>query len=344
MVEYLRLGNLGIEVSEACLGTWKFGASSPSGSEIVDEKQSHSILDAAWGSGVNFIDTANVYGSGGRSEEYIGKWLEGKDREDFVIASKVFVALSGRQETGLSRKIVMAEAEGTLDRLGTGYLDIYYIHAWHDPSPLEETLAALNDLVRAGKVHYIGVSNFAAWQLVMANEMCRSRGWAPVSVIQPRYNAVDHFPYTGDPAEMALPDLFDACRYLNVGVVPYSPLAEGFLTGKYKRDADGITIKPAGSRGAMAENFGEFPERWWKVLAEVEKVATEIDATPAQVAIKWASRIDGLTSIPIIGSTSVNQLDETLGYVRLTLSEDQHQRISDAGNFDDLNPHAYTYT
>lgn len=343
MVKYLRLGNTGMEVSEACLGTWMFGTKSPSGSEIVTEEVALSILDSAWDSGVNFIDTANVYG-GGRSEEYVGKWLAGKDREDFILASKVFFALSGRQRVGLSRKIVMAEIEGTLDRLGTDYLDIYYIHGWHDPSPLEETLAALNDVVGAGKVHYIGVSNFAAWQLVLANEICRSKGWAPVSVVQPRYNAVDHVPFTVDPAEMALPDLFDACRYLGIAVCSYSPLAEGFLTGKYRRDADGNTIKPDGSRGAMSESYGEFPERWWQVLGEIDKVASEVGATPAQVAISWVSRITGLTSIPIIGATSVEQLDETLGYVDLSLSDEQHERIADAGELRDLNPHAYTYT
>jgi len=343
MIEYLRLGNTGMEVSEACLGTWMFGTKSPSGSEIVTEEVALSILDSAWDSGVNFIDTANVYGNG-RSEEYVGKWLTGKDREDFILASKVFFALSGRQRVGLSRKIVMAEIEGTLDRLGTDYLDIYYIHGWHDLSPLEETLAALNDVVSAGKVHYIGVSNFAAWQLVLANEICRSKGWAPVSVVQPRYNAVDHVPFTVDPAEMALPDLFDACRYLDIAVCSYSPLAEGFLTGKYRRDADGNTIKPDGSRGAMSESYGEFPERWWQVLGEIDKVALEVGGKPAQVAISWVSRITGLTSIPIIGATSVQQLDETLGYVDLSLSDEQHKRIADAGELRDLNPHAYTYT
>jgi len=344
MVEYLRLGSTGMEVSEVCLGTWKFGANSPTGSEIVTEAQSLSILDAAWAEGINFIDTANVYGSGGRSEEYIGKWLTGKDREDFVVASKVFFALSGRQHVGLSRKIVVAEIEGTLDRLGSDYLDIYYIHGWHDPSPLEETLSALNDLVHRGKVHYLGVSNFASWQLVLANEICKSRGWAPVSVIQPRYNAVDHVPYTVDPSEMALPDLFDACRYLGVAVCSYSPLAEGFLTGKYKRDADGNTIKPDGSRGSMSESYGEFPERWWHVLGEVEAVADEVGATAAQVAVRWVSRLPGLTSVPIIGATSVEQLNETLRYIDLTLSDEQHQRISDAGSLQELSPHAYTYT
>ncbi len=344
MVEYVRLGSTGMEVSEVCLGTLMFGTKSSAGSEIVGEEDALSILDAAWDSGVNFIDTANVYGSGGRSEEYIGKWLAGKDRENFIIASKVFFALSGRQQVGLSRKIVMAEVEGTLNRLGTDYLDLYYIHGWHDPSPLGETLAALNDLVRSGKIHYIGVSNFAAWQLVLANEMCRSNGWAPVSVIQPRYNAVDHVPYTVDPAEMALPDLFDSCRYMGIAVCSYSPLAEGFLTGKYTRDADGNTIKPDGSRGAMSEDYGQFPERWWRVLAEVERVAGETGATPAQVAIRWVSNIAGLTSIPIVGATSVDQLNETLKYVDLRLSDDQHQQISEAGELHDLNPHAYTYT
>jgi aryl-alcohol dehydrogenase-like predicted oxidoreductase len=343
MVEYLRLGNTGMEVSEACLGTWMFGTESPAGGEVVTRETALSILDFAWRRGVNFIDTANVYGRG-RSEAYIGGWLAGKDREDVVLASKVFFALAGRQQIGLSRKIVMAEIEGTLERLGTDYLDIYYIHGWLDSAPLAETLAALNDLVRAGKIHYIGVSNFAGWQLVLANEMCKSNGWAPVSVVEPRYNAVDHVPFTADPSEMALPDLFDACRYLGVGVCSYSPLAEGFLTGKYTRDADGRTVKPDGSRGAMSTTYGEFPERWWSVLAEVERVAAETGGTPAQVAIRWASRIDGLASIPILGATSVHQLDDTLGFVDLELTDEQHRRITDAGAIPDLHPHAYTYT
>jgi aryl-alcohol dehydrogenase-like predicted oxidoreductase len=331
MVDYVRLGGTGLEVSEVCLGTWMFGTTAgDNDSEVVDETGALSILDAAWEQGVNFLDTANVYGRG-RSEQYIGSWLEGKDRENFVIASKVYFALEGRQDVGLSRKIVMAEIEGTLDRLGTDYLDIYYIHGWHDPSPLAETLSALNDLVRAGKVHYIGVSNFASWQLVLADEMCKSRGWAPISVIQPRFNAVDHVPYTLDPTEMALPDLFDACRYLGIAVCSFSPLAGGFLTGKYKRDTDGNTIKPAGSRADTFERYGEFPERWWQVLDEVEAIAEETSATPAQVAISWVSHVPGITSIPIIGATSVGQLDETLKYVDVSLSNKQHQRIEDAG-------------
>ncbi len=344
MVDYVRLGSTGMEVSEVCLGAWMFGTESRvTGSEIVNRRDSHSVLDAGWERGVNFIDTANVYGMG-RSEEYIGEWLADKDREDFVIATKVFFALSGRQQVGLSRKIVLAEVEGSLRRLGTDYLDIYYIHGWHPPSPIEETLAALNDLVHSGKVHYIGVSNFSAWQLVLSDQICRSNGWAPISVIQPRYNAVDNLPYTVDPYEMPLPDLFDACRYHDIAICPFSPLAEGFLTGKYKKDGDGNVIKPEGSRGTQYEKYGPFPERWWQVLATVEEVAEEAGATPAQVAVRWAMTVPGVTSVPIIGATSAAQLVETLKAVDLSLNEEQHQRITKAGELTDLISHAYTYS
>jgi aryl-alcohol dehydrogenase-like predicted oxidoreductase len=319
-----------------------FGSHGTDGTEIVDERTAHAVLDAAWTHGVNFIDTANVYGEG-RSEQYIGSWLRGGDRENFVIASKVFFALSGRQRIGLSRKIVLAEIEGTLDRLGTGYIDLYYIHGWHGSSPLAETLAAFNDLVRAGKVHYIGVSNFTAWQLAIAHDLCRVNGWPPISVIQPRYSAVDHVPYTVDPSEMPLPDLFDACRYLDVAVCPYSPLAEGFLTGKYAKGPDGDIIIPVDSRAGTVGRFGRFPDRWWRVLSEVEAVARELQATPAQVAVKWASEIADLTSIPVVGATKVRQLEETLAAMELALSREQHQRITDAGALPDLNPGVHSY-
>ena len=197
--------------------------------------------------------------------------------------------------------------------------------------------------MRAGKVHYLGVSNFTAWQLAVAHEMCRANRWAPISVIQPRFSAVDNVPYTVDPIEMALPDLFDACRYLDVAVCPYSPLAEGFLTGKYTRGSDGETIIPAGTRAAWTEQFGQIPDRWWRVMAEVEAVAHELDATPAQVAVKWTAELADLTSIPIVGATKVGQLDDTLKAMQLELSPDQHQRITNAGALPDLHPGVHTY-
>jgi aryl-alcohol dehydrogenase-like predicted oxidoreductase len=342
VVDYVRLGSTGVEVSELSLGTWKFGPQGADGTEIVDQRAANLILDAAWQAGVNFFDTANVYG-GGASEQYIGGWLADKDREDFVLSSKVFFALAGRQRVGLSRKIIMAEIEGTLRRLGSEYLDVYYIHGWHTPSPLEETLSALNDLVRAGKVHYLGVSNFTAWQFVLASQICQSNNWAPISVVQPRFNAVDHVPYTVDPDEMPLPDLFDACRYLGAAVCAYSPLAEGFLTGKYSQDSEGRTTIPHGSRGSLSNGYGRFPERWWKVLAEVRSIAKERNATPTQVAISWVMGQPDLTSVPIVGVTSETQLLETLAAADLSLRDEEHQRITMAGQIADLTPHAYTY-
>ena len=336
MVEYTRLGAAAVEVSEFALGAWMFGARSrKDDSEIVPRDRAFEILDAAWSAGVNFIDTANVYGKG-RSEEYIGAWLADKNRDDFVLASKVFVALSGRQEIGLSRKIILREIEGTLERLGTDHLDVYYIHAWHPGSPLEETLAALNHLVDQGKVHYLGVSNFATWQLVLAQKICEARGYAPISVVQPRFSAVDSVPFTADPHEMALPDLLDACHHLGIAVCSYSPLAEGFLTGKYRRDADGRTRVPPGSRADHRQEDKQYPERWWSVLSAVEQVAAELGATPAQVALRWVRDAPGVTSVPILGATSASQLVDSLRASELhalrAAARAHHRRRTDPGD------------
>ncbi len=341
-MEYVIFGETGLEVSQLCLGGWMFGTETEDGRVVVDRSEAHELLDAAWNHGINFFDTANNYGRG-RSEQYIGEWLKDKDRENFVIASKVYWATRGRRISGLSRKIVRAEIEGTLERLGTDYLDIYYIHGWHETSPLEETLSALNDLVRAGKVHYIGVSNFTAWQLIKALCICDKHNWEPVSVIQPRYNAADHFPFTVNPAEMALPDLFDACRDQNVAVCPYAPLAGGFLAGKYERGPDGEVVVPDGSRATLSDRYGHFSDRWWAVLDAVREVADEIGASLAQVALRWAMLIDGVTSVPIFGGRSIDQLNENVGALDISLSTDQFDRILKAGSFGDFES-VYIYT
>lgn len=329
-MEYVRLGNTGMEVSRLCLGTWMFGTEGEDGVVATDREEAHEILDAAWDRGINFFDTANNYG-GGDSERFIGEWLADRERENFVLASKVYFDTRGRQEVGLSRKIVRAEIEGTLDRLGTDYLDVYYVHGWHDPSPIEETLSALNDLVRDGKVHYLGVSNFAAWQLFQSLWLTDAHDWESISVIQPRYNAVDHHPYTVDPEEQPLPGLFDACRDQEVAVCPYAPLAGGFLTGKYERGPENEVIGPEGSRVDLSENFGPFPDRAWAVLDAVREVADEVDATPAQVAVRWTIDVEGVTSVPIVGARSPEQLAESAGAVELSLSTDQYEQIANAG-------------
>lgn len=329
-MEYVQLGGTGLEVSQLCLGTWMFGTESEDGTVATDREQAHDLLDAAWERGITFFDTANSYG-GGDSERYIGGWLDDRDRENFVIASKVYWATRGRRDAGLSRKIVRAEIEDTLDRLGTEYLDIYYIHGWHDLSPIEETLSALNDLVRDGKVHYLGVSNFAAWQLLQSLWITDVHDWESISVVQPRYNAIDHYPYTVDPSEQPLPGLFDACRNHGVAVCPYSPLAGGFLTGKYDRGPDGTVVGPDGSRADVLGNFGPFSDRAWAVLEAVREVAAETGASLAQVAIRWTMAVEDVTSIPIVGARSLDQLDENVGALDVSLTDDQYDRIASAG-------------
>lgn len=332
-MEYVRLGQSGLEASQLCLGTWMFGTESEDGVVATDREEAHELLDAAWDHGINFFDTANSYG-GGDSERFLGEWLEEYDRENFVLASKVYWATRGRREAGLSRKIVRAEIDETLDRLGTNYLDIYYIHGWHESSPIEETLSALNDLVRAGKVHYLGVSNFAAWQLLQSLWITDIHDWETISITQPRYNAIDHYPYTVDPSEQPLPGLFDACRDQNIAVCPYAPLAGGFLTGKYDRGAENEVIGPDGSRADLSENFGPFSDRAWAVLDAVREVAAEIDAHPSQVAIRWTMDIAGITSVPIVGVRSIEQLDENVGAIDVSLSDDHYERITGAGQGD----------
>ncbi len=340
-MHYVNLGNSGLEVSQLCLGAWMFGTELDEGSEVVDQETAHQLLDAAWSRGINFFDTANIYGRG-RSERYIGQWLSGKERENFVIASKVYFTMRGRQPSGLSRKIIMAEIEGTLERLGTSYLDIYYIHGWHTTSPLEETLSVMNDLVRAGRVHYLGVSNFSTAQLVKSAWLAEKHDWAPITVIQPRYNAADHFPYTVDPAEQALPDLFELCRELGVAVCPYSPLAGGFLTGKYERRPNGEVVIPGGSRAALTKRYGPFPDRWWRVLEVVREVASEVGASPAQVALRWTTIVEGLTSVPIFGGRTVEQLEKNVAALDISLSADQYERIREAGHYTGLgSPYIY---
>lgn len=328
---YTRLGDTGLQVPELCLGTWMFGTETDEGAVLTDHEEAHEILDAAYEHDLTFLDTANTYG-GGDSERFIGDWLEDRDREDVVLASKCYWATRGPHDVGLSRKHVRAEIQDSLDRLGTDYLDIYYIHGWLDEANLEETLSVLNDLVHEGKVHYIGVSNFASWQLLKSQWIADDHDWESVSVIQPRYNALDHYPYTVDPAELPLPDLFDACRDQGIAVCPYAGLAGGFLTGKYERTEDGGIVGPDGSRADVAgDSYGPFTDREWAVLDAVRDVADELDATPGQVAIRWVMDTPDVTSIPIVGARSVDQLEENAGAMDIVLDDDQYDRIRHAG-------------
>jgi aryl-alcohol dehydrogenase-like predicted oxidoreductase len=341
-MEYTTLGSTGTEVSELCFGTWRFGREtggvgerSSAGSQVssdyvveTDREEAHELLDAAWDRGINFIDTANVYGTpNGKSEEFIGEWLEDHDRDDFVLASKVYFPFDGWGEpgpndSGLGRKHIRRQIEGTLDRLGTDYLDLYYIHRWDDETPVEETLRTLNDLVREGTVHHLGASTMAAWKLTKALWKSDVEGVERFDVTQPLFHAA----YRDD-----VIDYLDVCADQDLAVCPYSPLAGGFLTGKYEREGDDV-VAPEGSRGDIDPRFDEYyvSDRGWEVVDEVRAVADEVDATPAQVSLRWLMDQKKFTCVPIVGARTTDQLAENAGATDVSLSSDQHDRISEA--------------
>ena len=303
-MEYTKLGSTGIDVSRLCFGTWRFGKENGSVVEIGRE-DAHALLDEAWDQGINFVDTANSYGNG-QSERWIGEWLDERDREDVVVASKVYRRMASRFDKNLSRKNVRAEIEGTLDRLGTDYLDIYYIHRWDDGTPIRETLRTLTRLVEEGTVHYLGASTMAAWQLTKALWTSDVDGLERFDVTQPKFNAV----YRDE-----VSDYLDVCADQNLAVCPYSPLAGGLLTGKYERGSDA----PAGSRGDLSGWDSKFDDRQWATLAAVKSVAEAEGVTPTQVALRWLMDRKSFTCVPIIGARTVDQIAENADAVDVSL-------------------------
>ncbi|WP_255169874.1 aldo/keto reductase [Natrononativus amylolyticus] len=329
-MEYTTLGNTGTKVSRLCYGTWRFAKES-GGTVETDREEAHELLDACHEHGINFIDTANAYGDpDGTAEEYIGEWLENHDREDFVIASKVYFPFdgwgeAGPNDSGLGRKHIRAQIEGTLERLGTDYIDLYYIHRWDDETPIRETMQVLTELVREGKVHYLGASSMAAWKLTKALWTSDVEGLERFDVTQPMVNAA-HYDEVGD--------YLDVCADQDLAVCPYSPLAGGFLTGKYERTDDGGVEAPDGSRGSLQETFGDryATDRAWDVLETIEAVGEEVDASPAQVSLRWLMDQGRFSCIPIVGARSPDQLEENVGAVDVELSDEQFERIDAARN------------
>ena len=327
-MDYRQLGSTGTRVSELCFGTWRFGRRT-SGVLETDESDAHELLDAFADAGGNFIDSANVYGDpNGTSESYIGNWLAERDRVDFVITSKVYFGFDDTNPngSGLSRTHIRNQIEGTLDRLGTDYLDLYYIHRWDENTPIEETLSTLDALVEEGKVNYLGASTMAAWQLTKALWKSDSNDYERFEVTQPLF----HAGYYKDVEEY-----LSVCADQELAVCPYSPLAGGFLTGKYTRvdpDDPKSVRAPDGSRGSFDDRFERFylSERGWKVLDEIRSVADEVDATPAQISLRWLMDQQAFTCIPIIGARTVDQLEENVAAADVSISREQHDRITDA--------------
>jgi aryl-alcohol dehydrogenase-like predicted oxidoreductase len=317
-----KLGRTGLKVSALCLGGNTFGWT-------TDQKASEAVLDAYVEAGGNFIDTADVYSrwapgnKGGESEHALGLWLSArKHRASVLIATKVMGPMGpGPNDSGLSRTHIMEGVEASLRRLQTDYIDLYQAH-WDDKeTPLEETLRAFDDLVRQGKVRYVGCSNYPAWRLTRALWVSDRHGYARYECLQPKYNLVIRDEYERE--------LEPLCLEQGVGVIPYSSLASGFLSGKYQRGGD----LPSTARAAGVQKT-YMNERGFAVLAAVEKVAAGVGATPAQVALSWLAHRRGITA-PIASATSVAQLKEIAGAVELKLDAEATTTLDQASAWKD---------
>jgi aryl-alcohol dehydrogenase-like predicted oxidoreductase len=326
-MEYRFLGRSGLSVSELCLGSMTFG-------DEADEQASHRLLDRFVEAGGTFIDTADVY-AGGASEEILGRWLARRGRDDLVIATKLFWGTGpGPNDVGAGRKHILSAVAASLRRLGTDYIDLYQVHAFDETTPFEETLSTLDGLVRAGKVRYLGASNYASWQLQKSVDLAHHRGWEPFVALQPLYNLVDR--------DIEL-ELVPVCRNEGIGMIPWSPLRGGWFTGKYRR---GMTTAPPDTRWEANKQpwLGNWEnsvdERTWTVTDALLAVADEVGRSPAQVALRWVLQRPAVTA-PIIGARTVAQLDDNLGASGWTLSDKHMERLTSAGDRPLPYPHGY---
>jgi aryl-alcohol dehydrogenase-like predicted oxidoreductase len=322
-MEYRTLGQTGISVSELCMGTMQFGWT-------ADEAQSLRILSAANQAGINFIDTADIYSRwvdgnpGGVAEQIVGKWLaqSSVQRSQVVIATKVRGPMgNGPNDEGLSRVHILEAVEASLRRLGTDYIDLYQAHWFDEKTPIEVTLRAFDDLVRQGKVRYIGASNYPAWRLMEALWTAERLNLVRYDTLQPHYNLAHRNEFERE--------LADVCRTYHLGVIPYSPLAGGFLTGKYQQDQ----VKPDSARlGGVQRRY--FNERGWQILEHVQAIAQERELTTAQVSLAWLLA-DPLVTSAIIGPRSQEQLKDNLGAAGVRLTEAEKQRLDEASRWEE---------
>jgi len=313
-MRYNRLGSTGLLVSELCFGTMTFGGRGEVWGQIgrLGQGEADALVGRALEAGVNFFDTADQY-SEGESERILGKAL-GKRRGEVVIATKVYGAMGpGPNDRGLSRAHVVRAADDSLRRLGTDWIDLYQVQAFDPLTPLEETLSALDDLVRAGKVRYVGCSNFAAWQLAKALGLSERRGWERFESLQTYYSLA------GRGLERELVPLL---RDQRVGLMVWSPLAGGILTGKFSRESEG----PAGAR----RTGFDFPPvdrgRVFDIVDVAREVAEDHEATVPQVALAWLLRKPFVTSV-ILGVKRLEQLEDNLGAAELDLADEDAERL-----------------
>ncbi|MGH7779796.1 MAG: aldo/keto reductase [Candidatus Binataceae bacterium] len=314
-MEYRRLGATGLKISELCLGCMTFGRE-------TGETEAKKILDRFIEAGGNFLDTANVYAAGA-SEDIVGRITRGK-RDSLVIATKVrfnanvFIGKKvAPNDIGLSRGHVMAEVERSLKRLQTDYIDLYQVHSWDFETPIEETMRALDDLVRQGKVRYLGASNFTAWQLMKSLWVSDKFNYARFDSLQPQYSLISR-----DIEREIMP----MTREQGIGVIPWSPLGGGFLTGKYHSGEK----PPEDSRLAKQDMWGRLRnERNYRTLEAAEQVAKERGRDIAQVALAWVNQQPGVSSV-IYGARTTQQNEQNLGAIGLHLEESEMKVLDQA--------------
>jgi aryl-alcohol dehydrogenase-like predicted oxidoreductase len=310
-MEYTKLGSTGLDVSRICLGCMSFGVPERGNHEwTLDEERSRPLIRRAVEAGVNFFDTANVY-SDGTSEEILGRALtEFGNRDEIVLATKVHGRMRpGPNGAGLSRKAILTELDASLRRLGVDYVDLYQIHRWDDNTPIEETMAALHDVVKAGKVRYLGASSMYAWQFSKAQYLAERHGWTRFSTMQNHYNLL----YREEEREM-LP----LCADQGVGAIPWSPLARGRLTRDWN----------AGSARSETDEFGKtlYLEEDRLIVERVAELAEQRGVSRARIALAWVLR-HPVVSAPIVGATRLEHLEDAFAAVDVELSDAEVERL-----------------
>lgn len=331
-MEYQKLGNSGLLVSEIALGTMIFGEKSERSTPADEAKDIiHRFIDE----GGNHIDTANVY-AGGRSEEIVGEAINDR-RDKVVLATKVrFPMGEGPNDQGLSRYHIQRSVEDSLRRMNTETIDLLYMHCWDPLTPIEESLSAFDDLVTAGKVRYIGVSNFKAWQLMKALGVSDSNRWARFVAAQYQYSLV-----TRDIER----EFTDLCISEGVGLTPWGPLGGGFLTGKYQRDRQPMDA----SEGRIAVMSDDTEEAWlrrnvernWRILDAMQTIAhAHEDASLSQVAVAWLLTQPAVVSV-IVGVRTLEQLEDNLGATEINLSVDEVSKLNQVSALDEGYPYRF---
>ncbi|SLN73186.1 aldo/keto reductase [Oceanibacterium hippocampi] len=310
-MDYVRFGRTGMKVSRLCLGAMTYGT--PEWRDwVLDEERSRPFLKQAFELGINFIDSSNIY-SLGRSEEIVGRAIRDfSRREDVVLATKVGLPMGkGPNQSGLSRKHILHSIDKSLARLGTDHVDLYIIHRWDYGTPIEETLEALNDVVRSGKARYIGASSGYAWQMAEAIGISRRNGWAEFVSMQNLYNLL----YREEEREM-LP----YCAHENIAVTPWSPLARGFLAGTMPKGADGATTRARTTDKLAAAMVGSDTD--YDILAAVQGVAKKRGVSPARIACAWLYGKPVVTST-IIGASKPGHLEDAVAAFDIVLEADE---------------------